>query len=118
MAKALVSDEPGVVVAPLLPAYRPRPRGGRPPVDNRKALTGILSVLKSGILLPKVLEPAARELGVLRRGVLDAGVPQPLLQRAGIVAWTCPLGVEGSLTNPSTPGGQDGGEADPTAVHD
>jgi hypothetical protein len=32
-------------------------------------------------------------------------------------AWTCPLGVEGLLTNPSTPGGQDGGEADPTAVH-
>jgi hypothetical protein len=31
--------------------------------------------------------------------------------------WTSPLGVEGSLTNPVTPGGQDGGEADPTAVH-
>ena len=31
--------------------------------------------------------------------------------------WTCPLGVEGSLTNPSTPGGQDGREANPAAVH-
>jgi hypothetical protein len=31
--------------------------------------------------------------------------------------WTSPLGVEGLLTNPVTPGGQDGGEADPTAVH-
>jgi transposase len=31
--------------------------------------------------------------------------------------WTSPLGVEGSLTNPSIPGGQDGGEADPAAVH-
>jgi hypothetical protein len=37
---------------------------------------------------------------------------------ANVLNWTCPLGVEGSLTNPSTPGGQDGGEADPTAVHD
>ena len=27
------------------------------------------------------------------------------------------LEVEGSLTNPSTPGGRHGGEADPAAVH-
>src|SRR5687767_7357127 len=31
--------------------------------------------------------------------------------------WTSPLGVEGSLTNPITPGGRHGGEADPAAVH-
>src|SRR3954451_20213735 len=31
--------------------------------------------------------------------------------------WTSSLGVEGSLTNPDTPGGQDGGEEDPAAVH-
>src|SRR3712207_8719997 len=31
--------------------------------------------------------------------------------------WTSPLGVEGSLTNPSTRGEQDGGEADTTPVH-
>jgi transposase len=49
MAKALVSDELWAVVAPLVPPPRPRPKGGRPPLDNRKALTGILVVLKSGI---------------------------------------------------------------------
>jgi transposase len=49
MAKELVSDELWAVVAPLLPAPRPRPKGGRPPVDDRKALTGIMFVLKSGI---------------------------------------------------------------------
>src|SRR3954451_16967054 len=32
--------------------------------------------------------------------------------------WTSPLGVEGSLTNPNTPGGRDGGEADPTKLHE
>ena len=56
MAKALVSDELWAAVAPLLPPPRPRPKGGRPPVDDRKALTGILFVLKSGIpwaMLPK-----------------------------------------------------------------
>src|SRR3954464_13092680 len=29
------------------------------------------------------------------------------------LVWTSSLGVEGSLTNPDTPGGQDGGEEDP-----
>jgi hypothetical protein len=32
--------------------------------------------------------------------------------------WTSPLGVEGLLTNLSTPGGRDGGEADPTKLHE
>src|ERR671916_155297 len=49
MAKALVSDELWALVAPLLPPPRPRPKGGRPPVDDRKALAGILFVLRTGI---------------------------------------------------------------------
>lgn len=49
MAKPLVSDELWSVVAPLLPSPRPKPKGGRPPLDNRAALSGILFVLKSGI---------------------------------------------------------------------
>src|SRR3712207_2657432 len=49
MAKALVSDELWAAVAPLLPPRRPRPKGGRPHVDDRKALTRILFVLQSGI---------------------------------------------------------------------
>ena len=31
--------------------------------------------------------------------------------------WASPLGVEGSLTNPNTPGGHHGREADPTELH-
>ncbi|EWY41582.1 transposase [Skermanella stibiiresistens SB22] len=56
MAKPLVSDELWAVVAPLLPSRPPRPKGGRPPVDDRAALTGILFVLRSGIpweMLPR-----------------------------------------------------------------
>src|SRR5829696_1285941 len=49
MTKALVSDELWAMVAPLLPPPRSRPKGGRPPIDDRKALTGILFVLQSGI---------------------------------------------------------------------
>lgn len=49
MAKPLVSDELWSAVAPLLPPPRPKPKGGRPPCDDRAALSGILFVLKSGI---------------------------------------------------------------------
>lgn len=49
MAKLLVPDELWEVVAPLLPPEPPKPKGGRPRLPDRQALTGILFVLKSGI---------------------------------------------------------------------
>ena len=49
MAKPLVSDEMWAVIEPLLPPERPKPKGGRPPLPHRAALTGILFVLKSGV---------------------------------------------------------------------
>src|SRR4051812_28461815 len=49
MAKPLVSDDLWAAIAPLLPPERPRPKGGRKPVPNRPALTGILFMLMSGI---------------------------------------------------------------------
>ena len=50
MAKELLPDELWQEVEPLLPPHPPpSPKGGRPPVDDRDALTGILFVLKTGI---------------------------------------------------------------------
>jgi transposase len=49
MAKPLVPDELWAAIEPLLPLARPKPKGGRPPVPDRRALTGILFVLKTGI---------------------------------------------------------------------
>jgi transposase len=49
MAKELVSDELWKTIEPLLPDEPPKPKGGRPRVDNRSALAGIIFVLKSGI---------------------------------------------------------------------
>lgn len=49
MPKPLVTDELWAVIEPLLPKEPPKPRGGRPRVGNRAALTGILFVLKTGI---------------------------------------------------------------------
>ncbi len=45
----MVPDELWVVVEPLLPPEPPKPKGGRPRVPDRAALTGILFVLKTGI---------------------------------------------------------------------
>ena len=49
MAKPLLPDALWAIVEPLLPPQVPSPRGGRPPVPHRAALTGILFVLKTGI---------------------------------------------------------------------
>lgn len=54
--RPLVDDELWHQIAPLLPLERPKPKGGRPRVPDRAALTGILFVLYSGIAwerLPK-----------------------------------------------------------------
>lgn len=56
MAKPLVTDELWTIIEPLLPPEPEKPKGGRPRIDNRAALTGILFVLRSGIpweMLPK-----------------------------------------------------------------
>jgi transposase len=47
--KPLVSDELWALVAPLLPPEPPKPKGGRPRISDRAALTGIVFVLKTGI---------------------------------------------------------------------
>ena len=48
MAKPLVSDDLWAAVAALLPPERPKPKGGRPRLADRAALTGILFVLVTG----------------------------------------------------------------------
>jgi transposase len=50
MAKKLVTDELWEVIERLLPEEPSKPNGGRPRIDDRAALIGILFVLKSGLL--------------------------------------------------------------------
>jgi len=47
--KPLLPDDLWTLIEPLFPTPRPRPKGGRPPLANRQALTGIIFVLKTGI---------------------------------------------------------------------
>ena len=49
MAKELLPDALWARIAPLIPPEPPKPKGGRPRVSDRAALTGVLFVLKTGI---------------------------------------------------------------------
>ena len=49
MAKPLLPDALWAIIEPLLPPHRPSPKGGRPRLPDRAALTGILFVLKTGL---------------------------------------------------------------------
>jgi transposase len=59
MAKPLLPNELWNIIEPMLPEWKPSPKGGQPRLDDRKALTGILFVLKTGI----PWEDLPREMG-------------------------------------------------------
>ena len=48
MSRQWVTDELWNDVEPLLPPEPPKPKGGRPPVEDRKCLVGIVFVLRTG----------------------------------------------------------------------
>ena len=48
MAEQLVPDELWAAIQPLLPAKRPHPKGGRPWIEDRAVLGGIIYVLRAG----------------------------------------------------------------------
>lgn len=59
MSKPLLEDTLWDEIEPLLPVEPPKPRGGRPRVSDRAALTGILFVLQTGLpweMLPQEMK--------------------------------------------------------------
>ena len=99
MAAPLVSDALWSLFSPLLPPHRPRPQGGRPPIEDRAALTGILFVLKSGIpweMLPREMGCGCgmscwRRLRDRQRAGIWRAFHQALLDRlgrAGPIDWS------------------------------
>lgn len=78
MSQPLLSDRLWAVIEPLIPPEPEKPRGGRPRISDRAALTGILFVLRSGT--PWELLPAEMGCGsgmTCRRRLRD-------WQRAGV----------------------------------
>lgn len=59
MARKKVNNELWKALQPLLPTVEPSPKGGRPRVEDRAALSGILFVLQTGI----AWEDLPQELG-------------------------------------------------------
>jgi transposase len=127
MAKPLVSDELWAILQPLLPPPKPRRfrHPGRKPVEDRKALTGILFVLKTGIRwqdLPAEMGCGCgmtcwRRLAAWQRDGVWFRLHQALLQRlddADKIDWSRAAvdssfarafgGVEGSGPNPTDRG--------------
>ena len=97
MAKPILTDELWQRIEPLFPPLPARPKGGRPPVPDRVALTGILFVLKSGIqweLLPKEMGCSGMTCWRRLRDWQAAGLWQRLWQslldelgRADAIQW-------------------------------
>src|SRR5829696_4285763 len=121
MAKELVTDELWEVIEPLLPEEPAKPKGGRPRIDGRRALTGIIFVLKSGIpweMLPQEMGCGSgmtcwrrrkewQEAGVcerLHRKLLDR------LAEAGQIDWSRASIDSASVAAPG--GREDGPEPD------
>ena len=125
MAGPLVSDDLWALIAPLIPPERPKPKGGRPPISHRAALSGILFVLKSGI--PWEMLPAEMGCGsgmTCWRRLRDwqqAGVWQRLhhvlldrLGRANAIDWS--RAALDSASVPAKRGAKRPGATRPTAA--
>ena len=109
MAKPLVDDALWALIEPLLPRKPRRYRyPGRKPIDNRKVLTGILFVLKSGIpweMLPKEMGCGSGMTCWRRlRDWQQAGVWEKIhrvllahLQQAGQIDWSRAVVDSGSV---------------------
>jgi transposase len=83
MGRALVTDELWRRVEPLIPKTPPDPRGGRPRVDDRLCLAGIIFVLKTGIpwsALPSELGVSGPTCWRRLRDWNEAGVWDRLLE--------------------------------------
>ena len=91
MGRGLVTDELWEIIEPLLPPEPPKPKGGRPRVPDRAALTGIVFVLKSGIpweMLPQEMGSGSgstcwRRLRDWQEAGVWRGLHRALLDRLG-----------------------------------
>jgi putative transposase len=102
-----MTDQEWAVIAPLLP---PPKLGGRPrKTDLRAVMDAILYIASGGCqwrMLPKDFPPRSTVQGYFYRW-----------RDSRLWEWTSSRGVEGSVRNPSTPGGWNGTETSPEAVH-
>ena len=101
--KYCLSDAVWTRVMPLLPPHNRRLKGGRPPMDDRKAMTAILYVLRTGCqwrALPRSLGAGTTvhdrfqqwvEAGVFKKmwkaGLLDLGEKKEAALDMAVYGW-------------------------------
>src|SRR5262249_5231096 len=88
MAQPLLPDELWELIRPLIPPHPPQPKGGRPFLDDRKVLTGILFILETGIPLEDLPQEMVRtdnaSRGIYRQRIArHFAPPQPTAPREG-----------------------------------
>lgn len=90
MAREWVTDKLWAEIQPLLPQRPPRPKGGRPPADERACLVGILFVLRTGCAwadIPAELAPSGptcwRRMNEWTRAGVWPALHRVLLRRLG-----------------------------------
>lgn len=99
MSRELVPDSFWRRIQPLLPPHPPRPKGGRPPADDRACLRGIIFVLKTGIQWEELPREAFGVSGMTcwrrLRDWYEAGVWEALhrllleeLEKQGRIDWS------------------------------
>jgi transposase len=88
-----LTDEQWQVLTPHMPAQAARPRGGRPPADDRDVLDGIFYLMRTGLpsrQLPKAEYPSRHVCGRRRKAWRRSGLLGELLQvLAEDVAFRC-----------------------------
>ena len=84
----LISDELWEHIEPLLPPELPRPRGGHPRMDNRRAMEAVLYVLRAGFRWDQLPRSMGAVTTVRNRFLewREAGVFQRLW-RAGLLTY-------------------------------
>src|SRR6476646_8833429 len=99
MAKPLLPDDLWKLIEPLIPPHPPQPKGGRPVLDDRKVLTGINFILKTGLPWEELPQEMGCGCGMTCLNYLkawqEAGVWERLhqvllaeLQAAGKIDWS------------------------------
>ena len=115
-----IPDELWAKIEPLLPAELPKPKGGRPRMPNRQAMTAIFFILRTGMqwkALPRDMGAAStvhdrfqywRENGVFRR-LWEAGLHT--YDEIKGIEWTWQT-VDGAMTKAPLGGKRNGPQPD------
>ena len=102
MAKPLLPEKPWDLIQPLIPPHPPGPKGGRPPLDDRKVLTGIIFILKTGLPWEDLPQEMGCACGMTGWNRLRDGRPPASGTRSTRSCWPTSVRPTGSTSSGSS----------------